>query len=272
MSTISRCGIAFCGKKRYNITWRYYVKLTQKKGIPMKKKIVTTALLLAVCASLSACSKSDDSESKKESTTDATTITTAAETTAAETTAAPDSSKLATFTNTLDTFELKSFFFESPMPEFFNDEQKKIYANADYIMEWATFNPSTAINDDNAPQKKLKASDGTEYQFAASGVSYDSFKAYVESAFTPEFAAKSILTDKFFVNIDGELYCMCGGGGGNPCYEDRTFELVSQSDKEIKFTLVAHMNDGEKKWEDKYSYTMQNTDKGWRFSEFPPAI
>ena len=181
---------------------------------------------------------------------------------------------LTEFSSTLDNYNWKDRLFNQEMPDFFNDDQKRLFANAEYLMD--NFELEAKFN---SKQSYILRDNWRYFQ---TGESYESFVYYTESVFTPQLSAALLNQDKGFLNVRGEMCFTDGARGAHITYSSRSFNLISQNDKEIKFKLIAHnsfkgvitedaynnLPDEEKEFDKEYTFTMIKTLDGWRFSEF----
>ena len=116
---------------------------------------------------------------------------------------------------------------------------------------------------------------------------WEDFILLVNSVFTEEFFS-SRNTDPAFIEYNGKLAFLDAARGREPHYNynfDDKFELVSKSDTEIVFNLIAHYSYAYPKkgetfderdarcaagweWTGRFTIRMVLTDSGWRFDEF----
>lgn len=172
----------------------------------------------------------------------------------------PTGNKLRAFDCKLDNDEYKSRYYNDTMPDFLNEEQKKQFANAEYIISildmtsmWFDMNEEVSDSD-------------MERNSFPTGIYYKSLQDYIESVFSYKFSAEFMNKLYRYFNCNEELYAGMTARGQRNQYESRTFRLVSKSDDEISFKLISHLNDGSP--DEEYDIIMKKTDNGWRFDKF----
>ena len=152
--------------------------------------------------------------------------------------------------------------------DFLTEEQNETWVKSFFIKH-------TDISSDSAG---LPYSD--EYTldyYIPTNVSYDSFEAFIKSAFTDE-VAEAILSPSPFINVNGLVYWMDGARGGDISYRGCDFELVSKDESSVKFKCIAYHNDGDVYTEyspdDPDSYSVEHplemvkTENGWRMEYY----
>lgn len=178
----------------------------------MKRKIIVTLLIAALCTSMTACA-----ESNPDGTTDvpqttagsSQTDTEATETVAEETTVSSELERLknlAEFTYTFENCSYKDQLLNQPMPEFLDDEQKALFAKAEHFMQNMTTNTSFGIPYNPDEALTVTDDDGNERTYYPSGISCPSFWEYMSTTFMGIAQQKIMLNDDFYKNINGELY------------------------------------------------------------------
>ncbi len=161
-------------------------------------------------------------------------------------------------------------------PNFFSQDMQNLY-NSAYQMYFhftviagfgESSNTTITINDDMT----MYLDNGYD--------TYDDFITALESMFTSEFIQSELLaSNQYLKGDDGKLYTTAGARGSNIMYESSEFILKSASDSEIVIELVATYNENAMQDElepvyytETYSIVLQNTENGWRFSDFDIAI
>ncbi len=188
------------------------------------------------------------------------------------------SEDLGLFSATLENSFGKEYYYDQAMPDFLDEEQKKAFASAEYIITTAHNAFGSGSVDNSATINDI--------MYFPCGVDYASFVDYFESVFTYKYSAELLnqmnAENRKFLNVGGELYEVGTGWGGNLLYSGRKFELTSKSDSEIKFKLTAHysykdhitdeeydeMPENEREYDKEFTFTMKNTPNGWRFDEY----
>lgn len=182
---------------------------------------------------------------------------------------------LSLFDGTLDNYDGKENFYEMEMPDFLDEEQQHLFANAEYLWVNSICTMFSCKSDDEFIMTD-------DFAGKAYGIDYGSFVDYVETVFTQKYSAEFLNNMSMIKNVGGEIYDVGLGRDSNILYTGRTFELISKSDSEIKFKLIAHysykghieddeynsMPDNEREYDEKYLFSMVNTPNGWRFDEF----
>ncbi|MGN0690515.1 MAG: hypothetical protein ACI4KH_08865 [Oscillospiraceae bacterium] len=249
----------------------------------MKKALIVILALIA-CTALAACTlvTGENETPVTVPQTETPTETTPEETTAetSETAAVTPAVNLREFDKKLSDMKFKDAYYMD-LPEFFNEEQGEAFANAHYIVSMSSCSTSLGLTPENGTVPVILNGD-QPYDFYRTGVSYESFEKYIRSIFTDELAESFFLNDYYYQNLDGELICGDGARGSNIFYVGRTFELISSDEKELKFTLTAHYSaielyseeeynklpDNEKEWSETFTYSIVNTENGWRVAQF----
>lgn len=246
-----------------------------KKGLYMKKllAIMTTA---AIILSVTACG------GQTETTTPETTAeTTAAETTetteettseTAETTEATEASEATETTEAAETtlvdyiapqYDLTEARSELSI-DFLDDEQFMQFYRANQIA--SMFNMAASIS--NLEEYTISETD--DYK-KITNVSYESFLTYINSVFTYEKTVAYLdSADSPFTNVDGAVCWVDGARGGNITFKDISFELISQTDDNIKFKGIATYQDDEESdpYTEEYEYEMVKQENGWNLTDF----
>lgn len=182
---------------------------------------------------------------------------------------------------------------EGPVPEFLDAEQQQLYRQAKTAFWEFTLN-----NDgfgSTAPAELGVEVDGlTYYPCDGSITSWADFESSMLSVFTQDYFTQlnngASYTDEAgkehirttFMEMDGKLYFICAARGANSRFiEPETFELISESDTEIKFNVVGQYRDisytdgvesvADTPTTEKKPLTMVKGPDGWRFSEFSLA-
>lgn len=65
---------------------------------------------------------------------------------------------------------------------------------------------------------------------------YEDFKAYVCTLFSERMAAK-LLDTPMYINVDGDLYCMPAGRGGNMMYVSHRYAVTQVRENEVIYTV-----------------------------------
>lgn len=95
-------------------------------------------------------------------------------------------------------------------------------------------------NDDTVIRKNLTyhkvKSKQIEFDKDVNFSSYKEFSKYVKRYFSNEFAEK-LLSDSYYLNVDGELYTIPVGRGGNMSYHSHSFAVSSAKKGEIVYTV-----------------------------------
>lgn len=76
----------------------------------------------------------------------------------------------------------------------------------------------------------------SEYDSSVNFSSYQEFKDYVRRYFSKEFTEK-LFKDTYYMNVDGELYTVPVGRGGNMAYLSHSFAVTSAKSGEIEYTI-----------------------------------
>ena len=182
---------------------------------------------------------------------------------------------------------------EGPVPEFLDAEQQQLYRQAKTAF-WE-FALSSDGFDSTAPAELSVEVDGlTYYPCDGSITSWADFESSMLAVFTQDYFTQlnkgASYTDEAgkehirttFMERDGRLYFIGGARGANITFEGpETFELISESDTEIKFNVVGQYRDisytdgvesvADTPTTEKKPLTMVKGPDGWRFSEFSLA-
>lgn len=178
---------------------------------------------------------------------------------------------------------------KGPAPKFLNPEQQTLHRKAK-----TAFVEFTVDTEGYGSTCKESAEiDGMTY-YCCDGLltTWEDFEKAMTALFTQEYFEELndlSYTDGSgtyhkrtnFTQQDGALYCSGGARGGDPTFiSPETFELISQTEDEIQFYLVANYADfvqqADGTWDhDKENVTqkkklmvMKKGQDGWRFSQF----
>ena len=75
-----------------------------------------------------------------------------------------------------------------------------------------------------------------EFDSSVNFSSYQEFKDYVKRYFSKEFTEK-LFKDSYYISVDGELYTIPVGRGGNMAYISHSFAVTSAKSGEIQYTI-----------------------------------
>ncbi len=264
----------------------------------MIKKILLAFVSLVVVIACAACAVTDDND-----TTD--TTDTSADVTVDDTTAENGNTENVTDTDTTQNDDvsleppLSEYELTMSVPEFLDEEQQMLYRKARNVYMHVCGNSTSSVEYEETLDYPLENYESFEneigWRYMISQGRYqkwDDFTALVYSVFTEDFF-NSRNTSPAFIEYNGKLVFLDADKGGVSCYNynfDDKFRLVSKTDTEIVFELIAHYSyiwprEGESfderdarvrsgwEWTDKFTIRMVLTDAGWRFDEFyNPAV
>ncbi len=169
---------------------------------------------------------------------------------------------------------------ESNLPDFLTEEQKILYQQAETAFAFLHGDP-ISINDFCPDGTNLDYNmrnallwDNGNYYFPVAGkyAKWDDFHRMMLNVFTEEYFES--MSDDTIIDIDGNAYVIAAGGWSMCDYgaAPDTFTLLSQTDKEIHFTVTCGYrfgNDPDVEIEYRsLELVMENTANGWRFSRF----
>ncbi len=167
-----------------------------------------------------------------------------------------------------------------------NKEFKKLYCRAlalIHIMSTDNFilADSTSAWGNNGTYLEIFNEDTQKKEvYMESGYDYDSFYEVFCGVFTEETVETIFSRYPFFLSYNGELWYKLVSAGGNPGEIFQEYELIDQSDDEIKFKRISYSAaksehydgfDPEKKAEyikKEIDFRFVKTDNGWRAAEF----
>ena len=173
---------------------------------------------------------------------------------------------------------------ESNLPDFLTEEQRILYRQAQTAFAFLHGDPISINNfcpdgtnlDYNMRNALLW--DNGNYYFPVAGkyAKWDDFHRMMLNVFTEEYYQS--MSDDTIIDIDGNAYVIAAGGCSMPgCgVVPDTFTLLSQTDKEIHFTVTCGYklgNDPDVEIEYRsLELVMENTANGWRFSRFDSGV
>ena len=173
---------------------------------------------------------------------------------------------------------------ESNLLDFLTEEQNILYRQAQTAFAFLHGNP-ISINDFCPDGTNLDYNmrnallwDNGNYYFPVAGkyAKWDDFHRMMLNVFTEEYYQS--MSDDTIIDIDGNAYVIAAGGCSMPgCgVVPDTFTLLSQTDKEIHFTVTCGYklgNDPDVEIEYRsLELVMENTANGWRFSRFDSGV
>lgn len=169
------------------------------------------------------------------------------------------------------------------VPEFLDEEQQLLYRRAFCVYLHLFGGDTGEVNvwqkGDDYPDTINDVEHNGQFYTKACGryAAWADFDALVHSVFTDEFWTQC--NGGTFIDIDGDLYFIWASRGSY-YYDDDTpdeFELISEDENEIVFTLIGHYRSPYE--EEQYQrYTIEftlrlvQTQDGWRFDEFHSAL
>lgn len=188
---------------------------------------------------------------------------------------------------------LSEYAAQMPVPDFLDAEQQLLFRRAyDFYrcfrLDTAGFESMYPNPTGTFPENPVIIVNGKYdwpyYQSAGRYQTWKDFEALALSICTKEFfdELNGNGTDlETYINVDGLLYHICGGRGGNIERNDEpdSFELVSRTDERIDFNIIGYYYDMEKYTEEewialpragqwdyikKFPAAMEKTDEGWR--------
>ena len=173
-------------------------------------------------------------------------------------------------------YDNEVFNLNNPDLDFLEDNPKELFYKAnvvDGLLELSSeiYRTDKMKTEGNLSgnSSRIEVGDMTYYK---TGISYDSFYAYISSAFTEEFLENHGLNQ--YYDYNGQLCATFGSRGGNIDFHNIGFELQSETDTEICFKGTAYYGepgedyDPETGYTHEYNFKIIKTDNGWRFSEF----
>ncbi len=161
-------------------------------------------------------------------------------------------------------------------PNFLSQDMQNLY-NSAYQMYFC-FTVSAGFNVNSSTT--FTTTDGMTMYLDNGYATYNDFVTALESMFTQEFIQSELLSGmQYAQGDDGKLYTSEGARGSNIMYVSSEFTLVSATDSEIVMQLVATYNENallegeeESLYTQTYDVVLQNTENGWRFSQFAMPI
>lgn len=183
-----------------------------------------------------------------------------------------------------------------PVPDFLDEEQRQLFLHA-YCAAGSFLEGCSPDGLDDFPLKdgslpnidtyETVEIDGWTYTLAQGRYRrWEDFLAMMDGLFIPEYQQALIddgSTDvpRFRPTEDGQLCYLDGGRGSNIFYdgiETDTYELVSQTEDELRFDLIGHYTDWDYDTETgqevqgepytvRFPIRMAHTDQGWRVAE-----
>lgn len=184
------------------------------------------------------------------------------------------------------------------VPDFLNKEQQNLYRRA--YMIFPVFHGSTILIDDfplleGQEKTEIKYTTYKDMEYIISQGRYQNwndFEAVMLNIFTENYYHELIGLNRktpSFIEIDSKLCYIDAAMGSRLEYvQPDTFELISKTDKEIKFNVIGHYAEpregevdeeyierrdkGEYDSTSKFPITMIKTTYGWRFSNFNVAF
>ena len=181
-------------------------------------------------------------------------------------------------------------------PKFLSNEQKKLYQKANTLYRALFGGDTWSIDYFDAPEdyvfdNETVELDGVTYRIAKGRYAdWEVFDAVIHGLFTDEFWRSRNRTAEgyeLFREYEGKLvFAEASRDSGLYYRDDRgdEFELVSQTEDEIVFTLTGHYriplerendnpyDDDGVYYEDEFTVRMVRTEDGWRFDEFHDAM
>lgn len=170
-------------------------------------------------------------------------------------------------------------------PEFLSDENKELFKRAEYIYYNAFVCSGFNFTIDDS-RKTTDFEGSSDYGYAyETDYDYSELEDYVESVFTGD-ALEQINggLSSYVKDSSGKLCWIDAARGTDIFYNDKTFELVSESDDKIEFKAVANYSwkemyateeefkesgtEGDYEWTEEYNFELTKTDDGWRVSRF----
>lgn len=182
---------------------------------------------------------------------------------------------------------LNEWALKQPIPEFLNEEQRQLFlhaycAHSTFLCGYPAGIDSFPLADGSEPDVysyETVEIDGETYTLAHGRYrQWKDFQTMMDGLFTSEYQSQEISWDHAFRSTEDGLLCYLDTGiGSDPFYqgnETDTYELVSQTEDEIRFNLIGHYTewDYEKEvWGEPYTVPhfirMVRTDRGWRVAE-----
>lgn len=182
-----------------------------------------------------------------------------------------------------------------PVPDFLDEEQRQLFLHAycaasEIFYGCSPMPDSFPLQDGSQPaagEYETVEIDGWTYTLAQGRYRrWEDFLAMMDGLFIPEYQEALIddgSTDvpRFRPTEDGQLCYLDGGRGSNIFYdgiETDTYELVSQTEDELRFDLIGHYTDWDYDTETgqevqgepytvRFPIRMARTDQGWRVAE-----
>lgn len=175
------------------------------------------------------------------------------------------------------------------VPDFFTEEQQNIYKEAltlydvsrsSDVLDMERFFPLKEGQEYIAPNEgewvpDFITDDGSMYAKTIGRYrKWEDFQRLITSVFTRE-AFDELNEHNTFIEIDGDLYILGATGmpyfGYSPKIQADTFNLISSSENEIKFTVTGYFYDSEDNYVSEittHEIILTKTTSGWRFSKF----
>ncbi len=161
-------------------------------------------------------------------------------------------------------------------PSFLSTDLQKLYTAAHYL---TTHHSLAAGFDVDTQAPTFTAADGTQMYKDNGFATYEEYTAAMRATFAQGYYDYVIAESAalYTAGDDGALYTSAGGRGANTNYVSTTFALVSETESEIEFTLISHLNgvpEGSAEgteattYEERTSIVVIKTDDGWRFNSF----
>lgn len=177
------------------------------------------------------------------------------------------------------------------VPDFLDEEQQLLYRKAYRLYEAMFGGSSSGIDIPRiSGQPKLPSMENATVAYAGNNYivstgrysDWDDFSMVIYSVYTDEFwkHMNQLNGVERYVNVDGRMCYLDLGRGSGRLYlgQPDEFELVSQTDDSIIFTLIGHygqaIEDGGngKNYTIKFPMKLVKTENGWRFEEFHSAL
>ncbi len=164
-------------------------------------------------------------------------------------------------------------------PLFLSPDKQELYKAA-YFLAYqhvvsTGFNPQTTAQ----PQAITVSEGNVVDMYIDNGfANYEQYIVAMKSVFTDSFMQymPEEWQFKYAQGENGELYTSAGGTAIRENYVETTFELISETDVEIQFSIINHYSNtlGEdditsaETYEEKVRASLVNTGNGWRFALF----
>lgn len=177
------------------------------------------------------------------------------------------------------------------VPDFLDEEQQLLYRKAYRLYEAMFGGSSSGIDIPRiSGQPKLPSMENATIAYAGNNYivstgrysNWDDFSMVIYSVYTDEFwkHMNQLNGVERYVNVDGRMCYLDLGRGSGRLYlgQPDEFELVSQTDDSIIFTLIGHYGQAIEDGGNGENYTIEypmklvKTENGWRFEEFHSAL